>query len=295
MRSDSGDFRSERGEYSDSLDGLFPVAQWYDPCESEFRCSDRLAACYSWSKRCARALDELRRNLKRFKYEEYSDFESLASAGHSYSFVTTLAALTIAQNELLTLQDSFGSITEQLAARRLLEFGDDGARSTVCGRPYPSALDGLLDVHKQVSVLVYPLGEPITSAVASAIPIVMSRTPLLVPFYAGCADNEIVPDDGLDPHSVRTLADYPDFREAVTRAYCKSNKPRIFSEIQAFDGQVVLAGIKAELSILSQARKAKPTALISTNDSDAQTSPTSSKPKGELKPNTVQRSITTVS
>jgi hypothetical protein len=199
--------------------------------------------------------------LIRFNYEQILAFEDLASVGHSYSFVTAVATLTLAQIDLLALQDTFGRVMERLAARRLLEFGDDGARSTVCGRPCPSALDGLLDVHKRVNVLVYPLGQPLISAVASAIPDVMSRTPHLVPYYAGRADNEIVPDDGLDPRSVHTLADDPGFREAVTQAYRTSNAPRICGEIQAFGGRVVLSTIKAELSMLRE-EKGTPHAAI---------------------------------
>src|SRR5262245_55803173 len=124
MDSDSGARRSERGEHSDALDGLYPVARWYDPCERAFLGSDDLEDCYSWSIRCARALDELRDNLITFNCEHIIEFEHLASVGYSYSFVTAVTALTIAQLDHLALQGTFRIVTEQLAARRLLEFGD---------------------------------------------------------------------------------------------------------------------------------------------------------------------------
>jgi hypothetical protein len=189
MDPDSDALRSGRGEHSDSLDGLYPVAQWYDPCERAFQGSDDLESCFLWATRSASALGRLRTNLIRFALEQTLDFEALASAGHSFSFITAIAALTTAQIELLPLQVTLGEVTEKLAARRLLEFGDEGARSSVCGRPCPSALDGLLDVHKRVNVLIYPLGHPVISAVAAVIPNVMSRTPHLAPFYAGRAEN----------------------------------------------------------------------------------------------------------
>jgi hypothetical protein len=284
MLSDSGILRSESGEESDALDGLFPVARWYDPCERAFRGSDELEACYFWSIRCTRALDEIRKNIQTSSLEYYVDYEYLASNGHSYSFVTALAELTLAEHEHLTRKATFGSITEQLAARRLLAFGDDNSRATVCGRPYPSALDGLLDVHKRVSVLVHPLGEAIISVVASAIPEVMSRTPHLAPFYAGCADKEIVPDVGLDPCLIQTLRACPEFREAVTNAYRKYNEPRITSEIHGFDGQAVQTKIKAELSLLSLERT--PLAEIPASvklGSDSRTNPVREGPIGQAR------------
>jgi hypothetical protein len=90
--------------------------------------------------------------------------------------------------------------------------------------------------------------------------------------------NEIVPDDGLDPRSVHTLADDPGFREAVTQAYRTSNAPRICGEIQVFDGRVVLSTIKAELSML-RGEKGTPDAAIPSplsTDSVRHLSPTSS-------------------
>jgi hypothetical protein len=254
MCSDSGAPRRAEAEYSDALDGLYPVAGWPEPDEGAFRGSADLAECCSWSKRSAHALDELRKNLVRFDSEDWLPFENLIVSGSSYSFLTSLGVLKLAHDELRDRQDAIDAIAERLAARRLIEFGDDGAGVTVCGRPYPSNLDGLLDVQKRLRVLIDPLGELIISAVASAIPDAMSRTPHLAPFYAGYADNEFVPCDGLDRAFVETLASCPEFKKAVTNAYCEFNRPRIESEIHGFDGQAVYSRIKAELALLALTR-----------------------------------------
>jgi hypothetical protein len=266
-------------------------SQWYEPDAKEFPVHEDLSIAYSWSNYCTRALDDLRRHPHDVEVASCYDNEyGRLTYTNSFRPIKIIVDVTIVQQELLARQDAFKEITEQLAARRFEVSGGHDAHSTfrVCNRCYPCALDGLLDVHKRVGVHVYPAGTPILSAMASVLPHVRSSTPLHAPYYAGHAAAKRFPNDGLDSQSIITLANSPEFQEAVTQAYRKNVMSQVFDQIQDFDirdfdGQVVLAGIKAELSILSQARKAKPTALISTNDSDAQTGPTSSKPKGELK------------
>lgn len=250
MEVDGGVLRSEGREYSDALDGLYPLERWYDPCDRAFQGLGDLETCYSWSRRCARALDELKKNLVRFEDEEYLPVEALLAAGSGYSFITAILALTVAQIEYLGQQDAFEDITQRLAARRLIEFGNQDALPTICDRRYPSALDGLLDVHKRVNGLAFGVAQPVMAAVESAIPNVMAKSILNVPFYAGRAENEFVPADGLDPSSVHALAKSVEFKEAVAHVYQKTNRTRVFAEVHSFQGQEVVSMIKGELSLL---------------------------------------------
>lgn len=269
MESDGGVFRSEVREYSDALDGIYPLDRWSHHGDRAFGDFEDLEICYSWSRRCARALAELKNNLLRFKDEENLDFETLVTTGRSYSFITSIVALTVARIEQLDQQSAFERISQRLAARRLIQFGEDGARSVVCGRPYPCALDGLLDVHGRVDVLVFSLGRSVIAAIEHSLPNLMSRSLLLVPFYAGRADNELVPADGLDPSSVSTLQKSLGFRESIVQVYQKANTARIFTEVHSFAGQEVLSNIRAELSMLTQEPAGSSPVRVSLNDTRA--------------------------
>jgi hypothetical protein len=245
----------------DFANKLIPESsQWYEPGDKEFPDHEDLSITYSWSNYCTCALDDLRRHSCNIEFAGYCDDEDGTLTFDVFRFIKIIIDVTIVQQELLARQNAFKKITEQLAARRFEVSGGHDVHSTfrVCNRCYPCALDGLLDVHKRVGVHVYPAGTPILSAMASVLPHVRSSTPLHAPYYAGHAAAKRFPNDGLDSQSIITLANSPEFQEAVSKAYRKHVMPRVFDQIRDFDGQVVLAGIKAELSILCTFQKLTP-------------------------------------
>lgn len=275
MNADSCDPKMRFEADNEFADGLYAEGyEWAAPRDTAFRCHEDLSKLYSWATYCGTALGRLHEQSRLWKISHFADDETLVRCSYVRNFVASIVAVAVAQQQFLALQDSLGDVAEELAACRLVEIPRNDALPTVAGRPYPSVLEGLLDVQRRVAAHVDPIGRRILSVMASVLPAEMSSDLRYAPHYAGHAASETIPDDGLGSDFILTLTGSHEFQEAVSQAYRRDVMARVIREIRHFDQQGTIAGIKAELSVLSQARKStavtpNPSALIDTMDVSA--------------------------